>query len=608
MKFKRLMALLLVCTMGVSLTACSGGNSAQSAEPANASAASQEAANDSSQADDGNDSSQADDGGRETAEDDLAEIIPEKTTELVVYSQLANYSGAQIGWFAEVLKEKFNVTLTIINEADGTFDTRMASGDLGDLVIFGNDGTQYISAVEAGMLYDWDDDYLLEDFGPYIQEHMPLALDKNRNLSGGKLYGYGFAVANDSEEHTAFSYHPDIRWDLYEKLGFPEVNTLEDFADVLEQMVALEPTSDTGGKTYGAALFPDWDGDMVMFVKATGALYGRDEFGFGLYDTQTQSFEDCLKDDGMYLRCLRFYNDLQRRGLLDPDSMTQTSDDVREDYLSGAAFFSIFDFIGSSVYNTPEHYAAGKAMLPLAAKDQKNIAYGLNVFGGNRIWSIGAKTDYPELCMAILNWLSTPEGTMTRLCGPQGVTWDYDDDHNPYLTDLGFDCLQDGETTISYGDSTGLYKDGDFKGNNETWATDAINPETNGETYNWRFWQSTQDSLAVPEITQKWRDHTGYLMADDYLEGEDHISLAVGSTYSMSTRDAELDAKWNMVATAIRAGSWKAIFAGSDEEFDEIVSNMREEADSYGYGECIDFLKKEAEIRKEKENEVLNLQ
>ena len=65
------------------------------------------------------------------------------------------------------------------------------------------------------------------------------------------------------------------------------------------------------------------------------------------------------------------------------------------------------------MYNSDSHAAEGKAMYPCPPEEATPIAYGLNVYGGNRIWSIGAKTEYPELCMAILNWLSTPEGRMT---------------------------------------------------------------------------------------------------------------------------------------------------------------------------------------------------
>ena len=54
----------------------------------------------------------------------LEDIIPDKTTELIVYSQLANYSGEQIGWFAQIMKEKFNVVLNIIPTGEGVFATR----------------------------------------------------------------------------------------------------------------------------------------------------------------------------------------------------------------------------------------------------------------------------------------------------------------------------------------------------------------------------------------------------------------------------------------------------------------------------------------------------
>ena len=71
------------------------------------------------------------------------DVIPDETVTLNVFDQLANYSGEQIGWFGQVMLEKFNVKLNIIPDSDGTYETRMESGDLGDLVIWGNDGDEY---------------------------------------------------------------------------------------------------------------------------------------------------------------------------------------------------------------------------------------------------------------------------------------------------------------------------------------------------------------------------------------------------------------------------------------------------------------------------------
>ena len=535
----------------------------------------------------------------------VEDVIPKETTKLTVYSQLANYSGEQIGWFGQIMKERFNVILNIIPTGEGVFATRMESGDLGDIILFGNDADEYIQAVDAGMLLDWNEDDLLKDYGPYIYEHMQPALSKNKDISGGKVYGFGHNVGSSPAAHEAFFYHPDIRWDLYEQLGYPEINTLEDYIPVLEQMIALEPLSDSGNKKYAVSLFKDWDGDMVMYVKSLGALYGYDEFGFTLYDTATQTVQPILDDGSMYLRALRFFNQLYQKGLLDPDSMTQTYSDACDAYKDGAAIFNQFTFLGRDLYNTPDNTSKGKGMYCWPAKDMKPLAYGLNVFGGNRIWAIGSKTQYPELCMAIINWLSTPEGVMTYNHGPQGVTWDYDDQGYAYLTDLGYKCKNDVDTLMENGYS-GKWDDGTFKMNNTTWSLDSINPEGNGESYNHLFWKNYL-SLDSTVAEQKWRDYTGYLSADDYLD-DGRCSIAIGSRFSMEPRSDELNTTWSQVAECVRTYSWNAVYAKSDAEFDAIVAEFKVKAKEYGYDECVEFCRQQAARRKAAEDEALAAQ
>ncbi|MDR0249037.1 MAG: extracellular solute-binding protein [Oscillospiraceae bacterium] len=529
-----------------------------------------------------------------------------QTVNLVIYTQLANFAGTQIGWAAEVLKEKFNVTVTIIKEDDGTFATSMESGNLGDIVIFGNDVGDYQEAAEAGMLLDWEKDDLLAEYGPAISEHFRIPLEKNRGINpDGKIYGFGHNVGSSSDDHDAFFYYPHIRWDLYEKLGKPEIKTLEDFIPVLEQMVALEPTSDTGGKTYAVSSFPDWDGDMVMMVKSTGALYGYDEFGVGLYDTKTQTWEDCLSKGGMYLRALKFYNTLFQKGLYDPDSMTQTFDDMSEKYRNGVCMFNIFEWM-AGVFNTPEHKAAGKLMACVAAEDQKNIVYGLNPFGGNRVWTIGAKTNYPELCMEIINWFCTQEGVLTYNYGPKGVTWDIDSEGEAYMTDLGLAAQEDKRaTSVAYGDYSGSYQDGEFQHNNTTWSIDSVNPESpSGQPFRYSRWVTTILKQGNTEIERSWRAWAGAATADEYLEKNGHLSISIGSTYTGRNKGRALTTTWTQVTNAIKDGSWSAIYAPSDAEFDAIVAKMVADAKAYGYDECVAWQLEEVERRKAAEDTV----
>ena len=101
----------------------------------------------------------------------MAESVVDRdgpTITLDVYSQLANFSGIQQGWGAVMLKDKFNVELNIIPDQDGTYETRVASGNLGDIVVWGANGQDYKNAVEKGLLLDWEEDNLAETYAPYI--------------------------------------------------------------------------------------------------------------------------------------------------------------------------------------------------------------------------------------------------------------------------------------------------------------------------------------------------------------------------------------------------------------------------------------------------------
>mgnify|MGYP002627358779 FL=1 len=124
-----------------------------------------------------------------------------------VYSQLANYSGIQGHWSADLLLDKFNVRINIIPDSDGTYATRMESGNLGDIVVWGADGADYQNAVAQGLLLDWEEDDLVQDYAPYIWEHYQTALETNRIKSGdGKIHGFGHNVALTAGSHENFFY------------------------------------------------------------------------------------------------------------------------------------------------------------------------------------------------------------------------------------------------------------------------------------------------------------------------------------------------------------------------------------------------------------------
>lgn len=528
---------------------------------------------------------------------------------LNVYSQLANFSGKQIGWSADILKKKFNVELNIIPEGDGVFETRMTSGNLGDIVVWGADNDKYPLAVKNNLLFGWEDDNVLDEYGPYIKKNMPDALKKNKELTktitngaSDKLYGFGANVALNSKDHESFFYTWDTRWDLYKKLGYPKIKNLQDYHKMLKNMQKLCPSDDSGNKVYAVSLWPDWDDAMVMYVKAMAtAYYGYDELALGLYDPTNGKYHDALEENGPYLEMLKWFNDLYQDGLIDPDSMTQTYDEMIAKVQNGGTLFSIFNYSGSLGYNTKEHTSAGKIMYCMKPEDASPIVYGMNTQGGDRVWSIGAKTEYPEKCMEIINYLATPEGRMTMEYGPKGYTWDYDDQKHAYLTDVGMKCQKDKNTTMG-GGYKGSYHDGELQINNVTWSLDASNPDSDGETYNKESWAS-YNATPSSDIEKDWRDKTGCTTINEYME-KGKYTVAPGTSFSKETQDTTLKTTWNQVTTEIKNSSWKAIYAKSDKKFDSVVASMKKSAKKYGYDKCVEWSRNQASRRKALEDAI----
>lgn len=525
---------------------------------------------------------------------------------LTVYSQRANYAGEQRGWSAKVFEDKFNLKLNIVNNSGGAFNTRMESGDLGDIVVFGSE-SDYLQAMNAGLLYNWEEDGLLDEYGAYIKENMHYALEKNRSMSpnGDTIYGLGYEVASTSDDIQSFFYTWDIRWDLYKELGYPEVKDMDDLLQLFIDMKAICPTDDAGKPTYAVSLWPDWDGDMVMYVKSTAtAYYGWDEFGVGLYNPTDGSFHGALDEGSPYLEMLEFYHKLYENNLLDPDSMTATYDTANEKVRNGGTFWSIFNYAGCLSYNTDDHVSQGKMMRSLTPTEAHPIVYGLNVLGSNSYWAIGSKCQYPEEAMELINWLYTPEGRLTSEYGPKGVTWDYDEDGNTYFTEFGKKAINDKSTPME-GEYEGFtYKDGEIQINCTTWTLDASNPESNGENFNKDSWKSNQ-LPAEYEIDQDWRDYTGCDTTNEYMKKTNYV-VSPGSAYVAGEKSDELKTTWTQVTGCITEYSWKAIYATSDAEYQQIVDEMIEKANSYGYQECWQWSTDEAVRRKAAEDAVSN--
>lgn len=525
-----------------------------------------------------------------------------ETITLDVFNEYGSFNGIQEGWVADILKEKFNVKLNITPYIYGEFEERINKKDLGDILLFWESGSTYSDVLKKDLLYDWNRDDLLAKHGPYIKDHMGDALRKNQRMtasitdgSSDKLYGFSCNIGTSSEDHQPFFYTWDVRWDLYRQLGYPKVNDLEDYEKVLKDMVKACPKDDSGNKAYAASLWSDWDESMVMHVKSlASAYYGYDELGMGLYDSETGKWHGVLDQDGPYLEMLKFYHKLYQDGLLDPDSRKQGYEEAIKKIKNGGTMFSVFNHAGSLAYNESMHTKAGKMMQAMKPLQACPIVYGLNTGGNGSILCIGAASKYPEKCMEVVNWMSTPEGYLTMRYGPKGVCWKYNDQRKTELTELGKKCKENPRTKLGK-EYQGSFMDGASQVS-LIWHDDASNPETDGETYNYERWESGF-SEPETEIEKDWQEKTGFRSVEDYMEKGKH-TVFPGTDYKMGVKSRKLKKLWKRVGKVLVEQSWDAIYAKSDAQYDQIVSEMVTKCMKIGYKDCAKWSKKEAAKRK----------
>ncbi|WP_141504370.1 extracellular solute-binding protein [Paenibacillus luteus] len=523
---------------------------------------------------------------------------------LDVFSMLSNFSGEQTGWFAKVIKDKFNIKLNIIASnleggGDTKFATMMASGDLGDLVVFGDDGEKYLTAIEAGMLVDWTKDGLLDNKGKNILKYAPKAIEKNKaNFGkGSSVYGIGFDVGDDKpgpSEAKDLTYHPNLRWDLYEKLGRPAIKTMEDYLPVLKQMQELEPKSATGRPTYAFSMWADWDGNMMVAAKAWAGLHGFDEGdgfnpgGFSLVSGDKEEIQGVLDEDGYYLRGLKLYYDANQMGLVDPDSITQKFDDVVNKMKDGQLLFTWFPWLDDT-YNTAEHLAEGKGFALVPFDEERTFSYGYDPYGGQRVWAIGSKAKHPDRVLELVDWLYSPEGMMISTNGPEGLTWELKDG-KPVLTDFGVQALPANDSPVAAEFGGGSYKDGMNQLNNTSFKNTNINPD-NGDPYDYNLWNSVLEK-SPSKLEQSWRDAMGgALTAKEYLEKNNKLSVLkmIFTGTPPEIRSPELEQKRGQVADVIKQYSWKMVFAKNEAEFTKLRGEMIDKAKGLGYDEVLAF-------------------
>lgn len=515
-----------------------------------------------------------------------------------VYDDFANYQGIQSGWFAKVVKDKFNMELNIIapNVAGGgdtLYQTRSAAGDLGDLVLINTNNGRLNDVVSAGLVMDATD---LMDGKDVLKNYGDAVTATNTGLSEDGMYAFPNSVssdaATDASEGLEPTFGPYIRWDYYKQLGYPEMNNLEDFLDVLEQMQTLARQTEGSDDIYAISLFKDWDDNMLNNAKQIACMYGYDEVGFDLLSADGSSTQSIIDDDSVYIQALKFFYEANQRGLVDPDSTTQNYDTWSAKYTNGKVLYCPWPWVGQNLYNTAENKAAGKGFMFAPVKDMKIFSYGSCPEGdSSRVICIGSNAEDPQRMADFIDWLYSPEGIRLNgqsngAAGIEGLTYEINSDGKPELTDFGKKALPNNSAEVPEEYGGGNWKDGVSALNFKPVNLEDIDPAT-GEAYDWQTWETTIANNQT-ELDKDWAEHMGASSTMEYVQNNNMLEVAPGSSYSIPEADSNITTVRGQCKSAVVDNSWKMVFASNDSEFASILKDMQTTAKGLGYDDVLE--------------------
>ena len=489
-------------------------------------------------------------------------------------------SGPVTGWLGDYLLEK-GIILEVIPYSEEKTQAMLASGSLPDIVVF-NSATNAKAALEAGMLLPLDD---YQDQLPHVMENdiLKAGLDYAREYYGtedGELSILPFGVGKNTLYAAADTdrYAIKLNYQLYEQIGAPEFEKLEDVIPILKEMQQAYPQNEEGMNVYAMNLFSDFDTthffNMMSIYSILGYHWNYLPYGIE-YEIETGTPYSIFREDSVYRRGARFMYELNQQGLLDPDSLTQERATADKKVSSKA---SVAGWAGVPGW-------AGKGYLPVPFDEFKPSLVTEEPYGKVGI-AISANAENVDTCLKFVDMLADYDALLTLYNGPQGDRWDIKDG-KLVMTDKFKEYLEAGGGTyvLENGEEYSLF-------NIVSYIPNMGNTiEKYGEPFPMTLWTEYVDRQYETEDAQAWSARYGYKYLKDLLEAENKMTAVMDTSFvPFLTPDSD-DMKLTLAALkdVIVPSTWELIYAKDDAEFEQIWSRMKQNAEALGLEDVISY-------------------
>lgn len=460
-------------------------------------------------------------------------------------------SGPVTGWLGDYLLEK-GIILEVIPYSEEKTQAMLASGSLPDIVVF-NSATNAKAALEAGMLLPLDD---YQDQLPHVMENdiLKAGLDYAREYYGtedGELSILPFGVGKNTLYAAADTdrYAIKLNYQLYEQIGAPEFEKLEDVIPILKEMQQAYPQNEEGMNVYAMNLFSDFDTthffNMMSIYSILGYHWNYLPYGIE-YEIETGTPYSIFREDSVYRRGARFMYELNQQGLLDPDSLTQERATADKKVSSKA---SVAGWAGVPGW-------AGKGYLPVPFDEFKPSLVTEEPYGKVGI-AISANAENVDTCLKFVDMLADYDALLTLYNGPQGDRWDIKDG-KLVMTDKFKEYLEAGGGTyvLENGEEYSLF-------NIVSYIPNMGNTiEKYGEPFPMTLWTEYVDRQYETEDAQAWSARYGYKYLKDLLEAENKMTAVMDTSFvPFLTPDSD-DMKLTLAALkdVIVPSTWELIY------------------------------------------------
>lgn len=522
----------------------------------------------------------------------VAEGDKSKPMTFEIYDVAANYQGMQTGWFAKIVKDKFNIELNIIAPqvaGDTIFQTRASSGNLGDILIL--DATQFNDCLAAGLIKDISDtitskpnlmkfEKQIRTFNAALQENDPV-----------KFYGIPTEMMDTSPTSVTVEriYSlPQLRWDLYNEIGAPELKNLDDLLNAFVKIREIHPVNEKGDPAYPFSLWPDWDGGDGMIgianVLQLTTWYGDRVKGSAVLKPNG-TFYPLTDKSGVYYKMLKFLNKAKRLGVVDPDSGTQDWNSVCAKISNGQVDFLWYSW-EIDFWNTTARYTDGTAFCFIPVADQNYYTDSDAYFGSGRVFAVGSKVspDKYQRIMEFLDWYASPEGCTIQHAGLENFNY-------KKLPDGKFEQINDNalmdNLPVPAEFGGGGYSDGNNAINQWICKSECTNPLT-GEIYAPRFWASYKEKN-MTQMRKDWEKKYNASSATDWMKKNGKLVVSPSVSVSLPSDTPDISIIRNSVNHSVCDASWRMIFAASDAEFDKMWNDMTTEVNGFGFDKLYKF-------------------